>query len=128
MRSYKIAMIGDDSTVSGFAAAGVVGYPVAESSEALRTLDGLARSGEYAIVFISEDLAGPILPEISRISAGKSGIGAQGAGSALPGDVPSIVVIPDQSGSRGIGFEKIRSAVEKALGIDILGKEAGRDN
>jgi V/A-type H+-transporting ATPase subunit F len=127
MRSYKIAMIGDDSTVRGFAGAGVVGYPVVESSAALRTLADLARSGEYAIVFISENLAEPILGEISRISSGKSVMGAQGTGSPSV-TVPSVVVIPDQSGSRGIGFEKIRRAVEKALGIDILGKEAGRDN
>jgi V/A-type H+-transporting ATPase subunit F len=127
MRSYKIAMIGDDSTVRGFAAAGIVGYPVVESSAALRTLADLARSGEYAIVFISENLAEPILGDISRISSGKSVMGAQGAGSPSV-TVPSVVVIPDQSGSRGIGFEKIRRAVEKALGIDILGKEAGRDN
>jgi V/A-type H+-transporting ATPase subunit F len=124
MRSYKIAMIGDDSTVRGFSAAGVVGFPIAESSVALKTLDELTRSGEYAIVFISENLAEPILPEISRISSGRSGMGAGSASAA----VPSIVVIPDQSGSRGIGFEKIRRAVEKALGIDILGKESGRNN
>jgi len=126
MRSYKIAMIGDDSTVRGFSAAGVVGYPAVESSDALRTLIDLTRSGDYAIVFISENLAEPILGEISRISSGRSGMGTQGAGSPSV-TVPSVVVIPDQSGSRGIGFEKIRRAVEKALGIDILGKDAGRD-
>jgi hypothetical protein len=37
--------------------------------------------------------------------------------------VPAIIVVPDQGGARGIGFEKIRSAVEKALGLDLLGKE-----
>jgi V/A-type H+-transporting ATPase subunit F len=127
MPSYKIAMIGDESTVMGFSAAGVVGYPILESSAAVKTVEELARSGEYAIIFISENLAEPILAEISRISSGRSVSGMQGADAAAAA-IPSIVVIPDQGGSRGIGFERIRAAVEKALGIDILGKEAGRDN
>ncbi len=113
-------MIGDDSTVRGFAAAGVVGFPATESAEALKTLEGLARSGDYAILFVTESLAESILPEISRMSAIRTGEAASA--------IPAIVVIPDQGGSRGIGFEKIRGAVEKALGIDILGKEAERDN
>jgi len=124
MPSYKIAMIGDESTVRGFSAAGVVGFPTADSTSALTTVETLTRSGEYAILFISEVLAEPILTEITRISTGRTGTGADAAMASIP----SIVVIPDQGGSRGIGFERIRAAVEKALGIDILGKEAGRDN
>jgi vacuolar-type H+-ATPase subunit F/Vma7 len=107
MPLYKIAMIGDDSTVSGFAAAGVVGFPARESAEALARLRDLARAGEYAIIFITETLAEPNLQEIARIPTGS---------------VPAIILVPDQGGARGIGFRKIQIAVEKALGIDILGK------
>ena len=108
MPSYKIAMIGDHSTVSGFAAAGVAGFPAYESGEALRLLRELAGSGDYAIIFVTEGLAEPILSEISRIPTGS---------------VPAIIVVPDQGGARGIGFRKISAAVEKALGIDLLGKQ-----
>jgi V/A-type H+-transporting ATPase subunit F len=108
MPSYKIAMIGDDSTVSGFRAAGVLGFPVYDSAQALDELKRMAQSGKYAIIFITENLASPILADISRIPTGT---------------VPAIIVIPDQGGARGIGFAKIRGAVEKALGIDLLGKE-----
>jgi hypothetical protein len=42
--------------------------------------------------------------------------------------VPAVVVVPDQGGSRGIGFRKIQTAVEKALGLDLLGKQGiGRE-
>ncbi|MCX7030257.1 MAG: V-type ATP synthase subunit F [Spirochaetes bacterium] len=113
MASYRIAMIGDDSSTGGFAAGGVVGVPAATPSEALERLNRLVASGEYAIVFITEGLAEPILADIA----------------ALPRTaVPAVVVVPDQGGSRGIGFRKIQVAVEKALGLDLLGKEGiGRE-
>ena len=108
MPSYKIAMIGDSSTVRGFAGAGVVGFPTYQSREALERLRALASSGDYAIIFVTETLAEPVLSDITRIPTGS---------------VPAIIVVPDQSGARGVGFRKIQSAVEKALGIDLLGKE-----
>jgi V/A-type H+-transporting ATPase subunit F len=101
-------MIGDGSTVSGFAAGGVVGFPAYQSAEALALLQELAHSGEYAIIFVTEGLAESILPDIARIPTGA---------------VPAIIVVPDQGGARGIGFRKIQTAVEKALGIDLLGKQ-----
>jgi len=108
MPSYKIAMIGDSSTVSGFAAAGVAGFPAYESAGALAKVRELAQTGEYAIIFITENLAEPVLSDIARIPTGA---------------IPAIIVVPDQGGARGTGFRKIRNAVEKALGIDLLGKE-----
>jgi V/A-type H+/Na+-transporting ATPase subunit F len=102
-------MIGDGSTVSGFAAAGVEGFPAYDSAEALATLRRLAQAGEYAIIFVTEGLAEPVLADIARIPTGS---------------VPAIIVVPDQGGARGIGFRKISSAVEKALGIDLLGKQS----
>ena len=101
-------MIGDRSTVSGFAAGGVVGYAIAESREALDLLRELVKSKEYAIIYITERLAESILSEISAIETGA---------------VPAIIIIPDQSGTREIGFKRIRLSIEKALGIDVLGKE-----
>jgi len=108
MSAYKIAMIGDSSTVNGFSAGGVVGFPAYQSGEALSILKELSASRKYAIIFITESLAENILDEISDIPTGS---------------VPAIIIIPDQSGSKGIGYKKIKGAVEKAIGIDLLGKE-----
>ncbi len=108
MSTYKIAMIGDSSTVNGFSAGGVTGFPAAEGGEALGILRELVSSKEYAIIFITETLAEPIIAELSRLETGS---------------IPAVIVIPDQKGSRGIGFLKIKNAVEKAIGIDLLGKE-----
>ncbi|MCD6122316.1 MAG: hypothetical protein J7K04_10815 [Spirochaetales bacterium] len=108
MSAYKIAMIGDSSTVNGFSAGGFVGFPAYKSEEALSLIKELNSSRKYAIIFITETLAENILNEISEIPTGS---------------VPAIIIIPDQSGSKGIGYMKIKGAVEKAIGIDLLGKE-----
>ncbi len=108
MSTYKIAMIGDSSTVSGFSAGGVMGFTSYESRDALEKLKELVLTNEYAIIFITETLAEPVLDEISKIETGA---------------IPAIIIVPDHSGTRGIGFKKIKNAVEKAIGIDLLGKE-----
>ena len=106
--NYRIAIIGDSSTVIGFSAAGIEGFPVYESQDALNKIKELTATGEYAIIFVAETLAEPFLDELSSIDTG---------------DITSVILIPDQSGAKGYGFEKIRNQVERALGIDILGKE-----
>ena len=108
MSTYRIALIGDSSTGIGFAAGGVTGFTIGDSDEALNKLRELVVSKEYAIIFITETLAASIVQQISRIETGS---------------IPAIIIIPDQSGARGVGFEKIRISVERAIGIDLLGKE-----
>ena len=110
--TFNIAMIGDSSTVRGFAAGGVHPYPAAESEQALATLRELVAGGKYAIIFITEALAEPILDTISRLRTGA---------------IPAVIVVPDQSGARGLGFEKTRLAVERAIGIDLLGQTRQRE-
>ena len=109
--TFNIAMIGDSSTVRGFAAGGVHPYPAAASEQALATLRELVGGGKYAIIFITEALAEPVLDTISRLRTGA---------------IPAVIVVPDQSGARGLGFEKTRLAVERAIGIDLLGQTRQR--
>ena len=109
--TFNIAMIGDSSTVRGFAAGGVHPYPASASEQALTTLRDLVAGGKYAIIFITEALAEPILDTISRLRTGA---------------IPAVIVVPDQSGARGLGFEKTRLAVERAIGIDLLGQTRQR--
>ena len=108
MATYKIAMIGDASTVAGFGAGGVVGFAqdLDDQEQTLSVISKLVHSGEYAIIFITEGLAEPLFDAIERIETQT---------------VPAIIIVPDQSGTRGIGYERIRHAVERAIGIDMLG-------
>lgn len=107
-QTYRIAMIGDSSTVRGFSAGGIDPYPAVDSTQALQTLQELVDRNEYAIVFITETLAESILDNITRMKSGP---------------VPAVIIMPDQSKSMGIGYEKIRLAVERAIGIDLLGMD-----
>ena len=105
-QTYRIAMIGDSSTVRGFSAGGIDPYSADNSVQALRFLEQLIDQQEHAIIFITETLAESIIDNITRIKNGP---------------VPAVIIIPDQSKSKGIGYEKIRFAVERAIGIDLLG-------
>jgi V/A-type H+-transporting ATPase subunit F len=111
-RTYQLAMIGDASTVRGFGAGGVRAFPADSSSTALALLRDLVARDEFAVIYITEALAEPILDQISNLHTGT---------------VPAVIVVPDQSGARGIGYERVRAAVERAIGIDLLGMSRSQE-
>ena len=104
---YKIGIIGDRDSVLGFMALGFAVHEVSSADEAADKLHELVRGGEYAVVFITEDLALNIEEDIARYKE-------------LP--LPAITVIPGAEGSTGYGMANIKSAVERAVGADILFK------
>ena len=69
----------------------------------------LVKSGEYAVIFITEDLA--LVTEEERAKY-----------KDMP--LPAITVSPSSKGSRGYGMANIKSAVERAVGADILFKDS----
>ena len=105
---YKIGIIGERDSVLGFMALGFSVHEAAEPETAAKLLEKLVRSGEYAILFLTESLAAAMEEELSRYKD-------------LP--LPAVVSIPGQEGSTGYGMNNIRSAVERAVGADILFKE-----
>ena len=75
-----------------------------ESTEEARTaLHRLAKE-EYAIIYITEQLAGELTADISRY---KSMV------------TPAVILIPGKTGSLGLGAEALQSAIERAVGADI---------
>ena len=108
-QTYRIAMIGDSSTVRGFSAGGIDPYSAEDSIQALRFLEQLVDEQKHAIIFITETLAESIIDNITSVKSGT---------------IPSVIIIPDQSKSKGVGYEKIRFAVERAIGIDLLGADS----
>ncbi len=105
---YKIGMIGTRDAVQGFMALGFAVHEVQTVAQAVQTLHTLVRSGEYAIIFLTEDYAMQMQEETDRYKD-------------LP--LPAVVSIPGPAGSTGFGMNNIRSAVERAVGADILFKE-----
>ena len=105
---YKIGMIGDRDAVLGFMALGFSVHEVQDTEDAVKTLHRLARSGEYAVIFLTENYAAQMKEETDRYKD-------------MP--LPAVISIPGQGGSTGFGMNSIRSAVERAVGADILFKE-----
>ncbi len=101
---YKIAVMGDRDSVLGFRALGLDVYPCQEAGEARRTLHRLARE-DHAVIYITEQLSTLISADIERYKDSVT---------------PAIILIPGKSGSLGLGSSALQSAVERAVGVDIL--------
>ena len=110
MSMPKIAVIGDRDSILGFKAVGVTTFPVTAAEEvtgAWRQVLG----GDYGVVFITEQAAvqaGDVIKEYSERNT------------------PILIPIPSSRGSLGLGMQRIRGSVEKAVGADILFGKEGR--
>ncbi len=105
---YKICIIGDRDSVIGFMALGFSVHEAADAQAAGEVLRELTRSEENAIIFIVENYAMELEELISKYK---------------DSPMPAIIPIPGKSGSVGYGMANIKSAVERAVGTDILFKE-----
>ena len=101
---YRIAVIGDMDSVMGFKALGLEVCPVPTPEEGREALHRMAREN-YAIIYMTEQLAVQLQHEIDRYK------------DAL---TPAIILIPGKEGALGIGMANVKTAVERAVGADIL--------
>ena len=101
---YKIAVVGDRDSVLGFQALGLSVFVADTPDQAKETLARLAK-GDYAIIYLTEQLGAPLGDLLKRYQAQLT---------------PATLLIPGKNGSLGIGMERIPSAVERAVGADIL--------
>ena len=102
---YKIGIIGERDSVLAFMALGFAVHEANNAEEATDVLHELVRSNEYAVIFITENYAMQMQEAIDRYK---------------DNPLPAIVSIPGREGSAGYGMNNIRSAVERAVGADIL--------
>lgn len=101
---YRVAVIGDRDSIYGFASLGLDVFFAENSKEALPVFKGLA-NGEYAVIYITEQLAEGLAAEIEKYSY-------------LP--TPAIISIPGLRGNTGQGIANVKKSVEKAVGSDII--------
>lgn len=103
---YKVAVIGGRDTIMCFKALGLDVFAADKTEEAKKILREIAGAeSNYAIIYISENLAVGLKKEIEKYK---------------DSPMPAIILIPGREGSLGIGKEALQSAVERAVGIDIL--------
>ncbi len=105
---YKIGIIGERDSVLGFMALGFSVHEAEDVSTAERLLHSLAKSGEYAMIYIVENYAVQLEEEIAKYKD-------------MP--LPAITVIPGMSGTSGYGMANIKNAAQRAVGADILFKD-----
>lgn len=99
----KIAVVGDRDSVLGFRALGLEVAFADNRDAALGVLSRLIRE-EYAIIYITENLAQTVAPEIEKYHDKPA---------------PAIILIPGKGGSLGVAQEALQRAVERAVGADI---------
>ena len=104
MSEYKIAVLGDRDSVLGFRALGLEAFPAETVEEARRILHTLAKEN-YAIVYLTEQYAAGMAADVDRYKDELT---------------PAIILIPGKEGSLGIGMANVKTAVERAVGADIL--------
>lgn len=105
---YKIAVIGSPDTVIGFKALGLETFPVREPEEARKIFKSLTKAeqaDQYAIIYLEENLAEPLTEDIDRFKDSPR---------------PAVILIPGKDGSLGLGMTALESAVERAVGVNIL--------
>lgn len=99
----KMAIVGDGESITVFKAAGVTAFP-AENAEAAKEIIRKAAK-DYKIIFVTEELARPLQTFLKRFDEEP---------------YPVILSIPSKNGATGYGDELLKSAMERALGVDIL--------
>ena len=102
--AYSIAVVGDWQSVMGFRALGLDTYPVTAPEEAREIIHRLAKEA-CAVIYLTEQLAAKRGDVIARYKDELR---------------PAIILIPGREGSLGIGRDNIQSAIERAVGADIL--------
>ena len=101
---YQIAVLGDRDSVLGFRALGLRVHFADTPAQAAPVLHDLAREGA-AVIYITEQLAAGMGDDIARYQ---------------DSPIPAIILIPGRQGTLGLGMEGLRSAVQRAVGADIV--------
>ena len=98
----KTAIVGNGDGIMVFKAAGVATFPAGDEKKAREVLRKIAK--EYQVIFITEELAGKLGDFLKRFDEEA---------------YPVVATIPSD-GENGYGMQALKTAMERALGVDIL--------
>ncbi|MDO8886284.1 V-type ATP synthase subunit F [Candidatus Oleimmundimicrobium sp.] len=103
----KVALIGDKTSVLGFQALGFDAYPVTEPREA-RNIWSEVKDSNYTVIMVTEEIYREIEDLLIEFADKFT---------------PAVLIIPPAKGGQGVGFQRMKKIVEKAVGMDILSEE-----
>lgn len=101
----KVAVLGDTESVKGFAAVGLSIFPCDDPAEALPMFRRLAGSGRYGVIFVTEEMTVLLERELKKLEDTM---------------LPAVIPIPGVKGNNGVGVQRLRDSVERAVGSDII--------
>ena len=104
MHEHSVAVIGDRASVLGFRVLGLDTFFADTAGQAEELIEKLAEEG-CAVICLTETLAKDLMHVLDHRK------------DALQ---PAILLIPGREGSLGIGKEQIGTAIQRAIGTDIL--------
>ena len=102
---YKIGVLGDKDSVMGVRALGLAVEACESTEQAREKLKSMAESG-FAIIYITEQLADGLARELEEYREQL---------------VPTVIPIPSNQGSLGLGMANVKKNIERAVGADIIG-------
>lgn len=100
----KIAVFGDTESIKGFAAVGLDIFPCDSEKAAPSRFKNICDAG-YGVIYVTEHLVPFLQKEIAACDKKLT---------------PSVVPIVGVSGNNGVGAKRLKNAVEKAVGSDII--------
>ncbi len=104
----KIAIMGDSESIKGFAAVGFDLFELDQSADPEKILRAAAESGDYGIIYITEEFYAALSKECRRY------------GERL---TPAVIPLPGIKGNTDLGKARLKGFVEKAVGSDIMFNE-----
>lgn len=105
----RAVAVGERSYILGFKGVGFEIGPVENAEELTRTLAALARDRDAGLILVTESMAAEAPGAIDHFrEAANGGI---------------LCIIPTHKGSNHLSFDRMRAAVEHAIGVDVLGKD-----
>lgn len=102
----KIAVIGDQDTVTGFMLGGIKeGYAVEGAEEAKKTLDDLVQK-DYSVIITTEKIGDELREEIDSLTSEHV--------------LPMIIEIPDKTGSIERETDPLRELIKRVIGVEMV--------
>ena len=102
-----MGVVGERDAVLAFKAMGMQVIPTATPEETAAAVFRLAKAGA-AVIFITESAAREVPETLQRYQSDPS---------------VAVIPIPGSRGSDGLGMQRVKANVDKAIGADILFEE-----
>ncbi len=104
----KAVVVGERHLILGFKGVGFEVVPVADGEQLAGALTRLGRTADVGLVLVTESLAAEAPQAVEEFRLKSQAI---------------LTIIPTHEGSTHVSFAEMRKAVERSMGVDLLGKE-----